>query len=213
MYLRKIRHLIAHTPGQLLARAKRWSARSGWDHLLHRHAQLLRRIGIGVALLAALILTMVLIINADHARPPGIPPATTTTTTTPARSSEQLTTPAPAPGQRPVPEPPTATEVASYIVVDGDTLAAIALAHGVAFEQLAADNIIADPNHVRAGQRLSIRPPAAGVEVIQPGATLSSYALHTGLSVAALLVLNPHITEPDHILAGGALRLSPGANR
>lgn len=210
MNLRRIRHLLVHTPRQLLARSARWSARSGWDHLLRRHAQLLRNLGIALGLLAAMTVMLVLITNTDDASPPATPPAVTTTTTPPTPNPTQPTTPN-EPG--PQPEPPVEPELATHTVRRGDTLAAIALLHGVPFEQLATDNRLANANRIQPGQRLSVRPPAAGVQVIRSGATLSSYAHQSGLSIAELTALNPHITDPDHIQAGGTLRLSAQAAR
>jgi hypothetical protein len=45
--------------------------------------------------------------------------------------------------------------------------------------------------------------------VITDGATLAGYARQYSTTIAALLALNPQITNPHHIHAGGLLRLAP----
>jgi LysM repeat protein len=94
-----------------------------------------------------------------------------------------------------------------YRVASGETLARIALRYDVPFEQIAADSGIGDPEWVRTGQRLVIRVKPAGVEVIQPGRTLSDYARSSGRRVDELMRLNPQLTDPDRILAGGRLNV------
>jgi LysM repeat protein len=78
----------------------------------------------------------------------------------------------------------------------------------VPLEPLAEQSAIADPDRIRAGENLVIRPAPANEVVIAPGATLSSYAERHELTVADLLALNPQITDPDRIQAGGRLRIS-----
>ncbi|HEV7787957.1 MAG TPA: LysM domain-containing protein [Pseudonocardia sp.] len=92
-------------------------------------------------------------------------------------------------------------------VASGETLAQIALRHDVPFEQIAADSGIGDPDRVGPGQRLVIRAKPAGVEVIQPGRTLDDYARSSGRRVDELMRLNPQLTDPDRILAGGRLNV------
>jgi lipoprotein NlpD len=52
----------------------------------------------------------------------------------------------------------------SYVVKKGDTLFSIALDHGLAYRDLAAWNALADPNVIRAGQTLRLKPPAGWSE-------------------------------------------------
>ncbi|MDT7665669.1 MAG: rane-bound lytic murein transglycosylase [Pseudonocardiales bacterium] len=107
-----------------------------------------------------------------------------------------------APGVPPDPAIPGEHRVAS-----GETLAQIALRYDVPFEQIAADSGIGEPSRVRPGQRLVIRAKPAGVEVIQPGRTLGDYARSSGRRVDELMRLNPQLTDPDRILAGGRLNV------
>jgi LysM repeat protein len=109
----------------------------------------------------------------------------------------------------PHPEPPPdADRPITHTVQPGETLARIALRYEVPLEQIAEQNAIADPDRITAGENLMIRPAPTGVIVISPGATLSGYAKQYGVTVADLLALNPQITDPDRIVAGGRLRVA-----
>ncbi|HYH29915.1 MAG TPA: LysM peptidoglycan-binding domain-containing protein [Pseudonocardia sp.] len=103
--------------------------------------------------------------------------------------------------------PPDADRPVTHTVQPGETLARIALRHGVPFEQIAAQNALADPDRIRAGQNLVIHPAPPGEVVIAPGSTLGGYAERHGTTVAHLMALNPQITDPDRIVAGGRLRV------
>jgi LysM repeat protein len=103
--------------------------------------------------------------------------------------------------------PPYPAAPGEHRVASGETLAQIALRYDVPFEQIAADSGIGEPNRVRPGQRLVIRAKPAGVEVIQPGRTLGDYARSSGRRVDELMRLNPQLTDPDRILAGGRLNV------
>jgi LysM repeat protein len=92
-------------------------------------------------------------------------------------------------------------------VSTGETLAQIALHYDVPFEQIAADSGIGDPDRIRPGQRLVIGAKPAGVEVIQPGRTLGDYARSSGRRVDELMRLNPQLSDPSRILAGGRLNV------
>lgn len=83
-------------------------------------------------------------------------PAAPTAPTTPTPSP----TPAPAPagGQ-------------TYAIKSGDTLSAIAAAHGTTVEALAKANGISDPNTIQAGANLTIPGPAATTTPSAPAAT------------------------------------------
>ena len=86
--------------------------------------------------------------------------------------------PAPAPKPAaPVPvTPPAAAKAASpppasaeplpdtYVVKKGDTLYSIALDHGQGYRDVAAWNGIADPNVIKVGQPLRVRPPPGWVD-------------------------------------------------
>jgi LysM repeat protein len=124
-----------------------------------------------------------------------------TSTVAPGADASGVPAPETAPGQEGVALP---TE---HDVVAGETLARIALRYGVPFEQIAADSGIPDVNRIRPGQHLRIRPVPAGVEIIKPGRTLSDYARSSGRRVDELMRLNPRITDPGRILAGGRLHV------
>jgi LysM repeat protein len=135
---------------------------------------------------------------------PGAPTSAAPGPSVPTSGASAPTSGASAPG-------PTSTAApslpAEHEVVAGETLARIALRYGVPFEQIAADSGITDVNRIRPGQHLRIRPVPAGVEIIKPGRTLSDYARSSGRRVDELMRLNPGITDPDRILAGGRLHV------
>jgi len=172
--------------------------------VLNRHRSLAAALAFAVLLSIALYAALL-----QHANQP----ATLSPSTSPPTAISSPTTvsrgPGQTPGTPPTPAIPATAPPASrtYQVVAGDTLATIALHHGVGYPQLAADNQLPDPNRIRPGQLLRIGPPALGVTVIQPGDTLSGLAKARGLSVPRLLTLNAWITNQDRIPAGGALRV------
>ncbi|GAA5156970.1 hypothetical protein GCM10023321_34190 [Pseudonocardia eucalypti] len=146
---------------------------------------------------------------------PGAPPRPDTPTTTSPGGPDAAQPPAAQPPttQSPAAQPPTTApestvpEVREHVVRGGETLAKIALRYDVPFEQIAADSGITNPNRVRVGQRLVIRPKPPGVEVIQPGRTLSDYARRSGHGLDQLMRMNPQLSSPDRILAGGILHV------
>lgn len=112
---------------------------------------------------------------------------------------------APPPGP---PTPPTPTPSpggwVDYTVQAGDTLSAIAAAHGTTVAVLAEVNHIPDPNRIYAGQ--VIRVPAGPAPTtrhyrVQPGDTLTSIAKRFGTTVAAIVAAN-HIPDPNRIYPG-----------
>jgi len=108
----------------------------------------------------------------------------------------------------------------SYTVRPGDTLSAIARRYGVSVSALVAANGLADPNHIRYGESLTI--PASGtsgapaaqtlaMHVVASGEHLSSIAQHYGTSVSAIALAN-HIRDPNLVIVGTRLVLpAPGA--
>jgi LysM repeat protein len=87
-------------------------------------------------------------------------------------------------------------------------LASLAIRYAVGYQRIAADNRLADPNLILAGQRLRIAAPTARQRVIQPGQTLSGVAVETHTSLHRLLTSNPWITNPDKIAAGAELTVA-----
>lgn len=92
----------------------------------------------------------------------------------------------------------------SYTVRDGDTLSAIAKRTGTSVRALAADNSLADPSRIRAGQVLRLpsaggpapaaaAPAAAPVSptyTVRSGDTVSAIAARHGTSVQAVVAAN-----------------------
>jgi LysM repeat protein len=100
-----------------------------------------------------------------------------------------------------------------HIVQSGETLYSIARSYGVNMWAIARANGIADPNHIRAGQRLVIPTGQAGgightatVHMVQSGETLYSIANRYGVSVWAIARANG-ITNPNLIYAGQRLAI------
>lgn len=131
---------------------------------------------------------------------------------------------------------PAATKAApgtTYVVRAGDTLTAIAAAHGTSAAAVASANAIVDPNRIFVGQALTVPPgsgpvtatsaaattpsPSTGHYVVRPGDTLSAVAQRLGTTVASLSavnhLVNANLIYPGQVLAtpapGGALVTTP----
>jgi lipoprotein-anchoring transpeptidase ErfK/SrfK len=108
-----------------------------------------------------------------------------------------------------------------HVVQPGENLYRIALRYGVTMDALAAANGITDPNHVYAGQRLTIpgsgsapapaspATPASGTHIVQRGENLYRIALRYGLTTSTLAAANG-IANPNHVYVGQVLRI-PGS--
>lgn len=128
-------------------------------------------------------------------------PATSTGPDVPQR-------PEPSPAVPPQPgPPPDANRPVTHTVQPGETLARIAQRYQVPIEQIAEQNAIADPDRIRSGDNLEIRPAPPDEIVIPEGATLTGLASRHGVTVSHLIRRNPHIIDPDRIVAGGRLRI------
>ena len=125
----------------------------------------------------------------------------------------------------PPPPPPVAPDVTAgigtdYVVVQGDTLAKIAKAHGVTLKALEAANPGVDPKKLKIKQKLTIpastksdatsvapssAPDASGGEnyTVKSGDTLTKVAKKQGVSLKALKAANNLTT--DHIKVGEKL--------
>jgi LysM repeat protein len=175
-----------------------------------------RRVIIRVSLIGLLlgVVVVTLVLGIIGSRPePMSPPAAQMDEALPPQTTRRESARPPAttsgPEIPPQPEPPPDAErPVTHNVRPGETLAQIALRYEVPIEQIAAENGIADPNRIRAGRELTIGAKQQGVEVIAPGSTLSEYAQRYGTTVAALMALNPQISDPDRIIAGGQLRVA-----
>jgi LysM repeat protein len=133
------------------------------------------------------------------------PPATSTGPDVPQRPAPEAGSPQNRPPQ-PGP-PPDANRPVTHTVQPGETLARIALRYQVPIEQIAEQNAIADPDRIRAGDNIEIRPAPSDEIVIPAGATLTGLASRHGVTVSHLIRRNPHIIDPDRIVAGGRLRI------
>ncbi len=107
------------------------------------------------------------------------------------------------------PEPATSEQ--TYTVQPGDTLSGIASRYGTTYQALAALNGIADPNLIRAGQKLQLAgvahaAPSASVQsgrtyTVQPGDTLSGIAARYATTYQHLAAVNG-IENPSLIYPG-----------
>ena len=104
----------------------------------------------------------------------------------------------------------------TYSVAPGDTLGTIAARFGTTVAALAANNHIANPDVIFAGQTLIVTTdhPTTGAPpstyTVAPGDTLGTIAARFGTTVAALAA-NNHIANPDLIFAGQTLSMhGPG---
>jgi LysM repeat protein len=121
------------------------------------------------------------------------------------------------------------------MVSAGDTLAGIARRCGTTVPTLVSANPSINPNVIRPGMILSVRdgtrspesrrqhlpqPPEGGfgrgaegdVYTVRPGDTLSAIASRFGITVPAIVSLNPHINV-HHLRVGQVLRMPAGAQR
>ena len=127
----------------------------------------------------------------------------------------------------PAPPAPPATGT-EYTVVQGDTLAKIAKAHGVTLKALQDANQGVVPTKLKIKQKLTIPPsgaaapsaggPAAGTDmtgastgssetyVVKSGDTLSKIAKAHGVTLKTLEAANPKV-DPSHIKVGDKLKL------
>ncbi|MFN8110565.1 MAG: LysM peptidoglycan-binding domain-containing protein [Thermoleophilia bacterium] len=115
---------------------------------------------------------------------------------------------------------PTAGTVS---VRPGDTLSAIAAAHGVSVARLAAANGITNPNLLTVGRRLRLPAGATGSATggtitttagvgtitVAPGQTLAAIAAAHGTSVGTLVGLNG-LSNPNMLRVGQTLRVPGG---
>ena len=110
---------------------------------------------------------------------------------------------------------------ATYDVVRGDTLTAIARRCGSSIAAIARASGVADPNRIFVGQRLVIPGHAAVRERPRPAAAAASYAIARGdtlfslarwsnVSLASLMAVNPGV-DPRRIEIGDRIRLPAGA--
>lgn len=145
----------------------------------------------------------------------------------PSPSASPEPTPPPSAGPTPTPDPlaalpncPDRPECHIYTVRRGDTLGRIADRFAVPYAiVLALNPEIADPSTIVIGQTIYLgRDAFARLEpcpdrdacyryVVQPGDRLSTIAGRFGVTLAAILELNPAIDDPNQIFSGQVIRL------
>lgn len=109
----------------------------------------------------------------------------------------------------------------TYVVAHGDTLRSIASRYGTSMDVIANLNGIYNYNLIYAGQRLTVPngstvppvtpPPSGSTYVIQSGDTLRKLATRWGVTVDAILAINPQIKNPSLIYVGQVIN-KPGSS-
>ena len=111
----------------------------------------------------------------------------------PTGTSVQTTTPAPA----------ASTNQGTYTVKAGDTLSAIATAHGTSYEVLAQVNGISNPNEIYVGQTLKFTAPTRTTSVATTAAKRGAYTVTAGdtlYEIAQKVGVNwQHLAQTNHI--------------
>ena len=111
--------------------------------------------------------------------------------------------------------PAASTNQGTYTVKAGDTLSAIAAAHGTSYEALAQANGISNPNEIYVGQTLKFTAPTRttsvttttakrGAYTVTAGDTLYEIAQKVGVNWQQLAQTN-HISQPYTIYVGQKL--------
>lgn len=103
----------------------------------------------------------------------------------------------------------------THIVQRGDTLSRIARQYGVTVQAILNINpSITNPNRIFIGQVIRIMSgPSSGIitHTVQRGDTLSRIAKQYGVTVQAILNVNPQITNPNRIFPGQVITIPAGS--
>ena len=107
----------------------------------------------------------------------------------------------------------TLSGTAGYTVQAGETLSGIAARLGVSISSLAAAHGLSNPNHIRAGQTLTVpgsgggtSGATSGIHVVQPGETLMGISIRYGVKMAAIAGANG-MSSLHLVYAGQRLRI------
>jgi len=122
----------------------------------------------------------------------------------------------------------TPSQAGSYTVKSGDTLSAIAAAHGVSLQSLIdANPQISNPNLIYPGQNINIpgggsagntasdggtASTASSNYTVKSGDTLSAIAAAYGVSLQSLIAANPQISNPNLIYPGQNINIPGGGS-
>jgi peptidoglycan endopeptidase LytE len=99
--------------------------------------------------------------------------------------------------------------VLAYTVKEGDTISAIADAHGVSVETLVQANDLESEDDLSIGQELRVLPTSGSLHVVQEGDTLQAIADSYGVAVETVLEANG-LDNPDSLAPTQEL-VVPGA--
>jgi len=149
-------------------------------------------IAVGVILLSAAIGLALLALGRE---PPVTPTATPTVTRPPTVEIP--------PQRSPTAAPPPTTVPQVYTIQDGDTLAGIALEHGISLQELVDANGLSDPDLIHPGQTLVIPSPSAVDAPSPPPATSPPGPTFTPLPAPTPLL--PPVIEIAGVLGAGDL--------
>jgi LysM repeat protein len=150
-----------------------------------------------------------------------------------AQTSTPATTPTPAPTATPAPTntPASTSTQQTYVVQAGDNLFRIAIRFRTTVQALATENGIANTRLIFVGQTLRIpasagtqpaptstaapQPtatprPTGGTYTVQRGDSLGRIAARNNTTVAAILAVNPTITNPNIVYVGQVINLPAG---
>jgi LysM repeat protein len=105
-----------------------------------------------------------------------------------------------------------------YTIQAGDTLSSIATSYGVSLSALEQANPqITNPDLILVGQQINIPNSSTGIPntggqvyIIQSGDTLSSIATEFNVSLVALELANPQVSNPDLIYTGEQINIPTG---
>ncbi|HLH26133.1 MAG TPA: glucosaminidase domain-containing protein [Chloroflexota bacterium] len=106
-------------------------------------------------------------------------------------------------------ERPLVARIAQYHVMPGDTLSTVAERFGISSDTLLWANPLPDPDHLVAGQELTVPPVSGMVYTVSPGDSVAQLAERYGAKVPALIEANA-LEEPYALEVGARLLIPDG---